>query len=43
MTEDTIQKRTASSWIVCQKCKSPESAAEEDAEPPTADTGGQST
>jgi hypothetical protein len=31
MTQDTIQKRTANSWIVCQKCKSPE-AAEEEAE-----------
>ena len=30
MTQDTIQKRTAYSWIVCQKCKSPEAAAEEE-------------
>jgi hypothetical protein len=27
MTQDTIQKRTAYSWYVCQKCKSPEAAA----------------
>jgi hypothetical protein len=30
MTQDTIQKRTAYSWIVCQKCKSPEAAQEEE-------------
>jgi hypothetical protein len=32
MTQDTIQKRTAYSWIVCQKCKSPEAAEEEEEE-----------
>jgi hypothetical protein len=26
MTQDTIQKRIAYCWFVCQKCKSPEAA-----------------
>ena len=26
MTQDILQKRTAHSWYVCQKCKSPRAA-----------------